>query len=268
MKACWLWLLFFLLAPLVLLASVRGATPPSPPLTLVTEDLPPLNYQDGNKVSGIATEIVQATLQKAGLSATPRVYPWARAISMAEQQENVLIFSIARIPEREKRFQWIGPLFPFSESIYKLSRRQDIQLTTLEQAKQYQVGVIRGYAVHEMLKREGFVDNRHLQLAKDQEQNLRKLFSGKTDLLVGSELDLRWRLQHHPDIGRFEDLTRALYLEKSFTHVYMAFGLKTRPEMIETFRRAFAQIQGDGTLDQILSKYHYTEASPTDHTAP
>lgn len=50
---------------------------------------------------------------------------------------------------------------------------------------------------------------------------------------------------HHPDIGRFEDLTRALYLEKSFTHVYMAFGLKTRPlEMIETFRRAFAQIRG------------------------
>lgn len=49
--------------------------------------------------------------------------------------------------------------------------------------------MIRGYAVHEMLKREGFVDNRHLQLAKDQEQNLRKLFSGKTDLLVGSELD-------------------------------------------------------------------------------
>lgn len=258
------------LLPLLWLCSglCAATTPPSPPLTLVTEELPPLNYTDGDKVSGIATEIVQATLQKAGLSATPRVYPWARAISMAEQQENVLIFSIARIPEREKRFQWIGPLFPFSESIYKLKRRQDIQLTTLEQAKQYQIGVIRGYAVHEMLKREGFVDNVHLQLAKDQEQNLRKLFAGKTELLVGSELDLRWRLQHHPELGRYEDLSCALYLEKSFSHVYMAFGPKTRPEMVEKLRHAFAQIQADGTLDQILSKYHYTEASPSDQTAP
>lgn len=253
---------------LLLLAPLWGAEPPSPPLTLVTEDLPPLNYSDGDKVSGIATEIVMATLDRVGLSATPRVYPWARAISMAEQQENVLIFCIARTPEREKRFQWIGPLFPFSESLYKLKTRKDIQLTTLNEAKQYQIGVIRGYAVHEMLKREGFVDNLHLQLAKDQEQNLRKLFSGKTDLLVGSSLDLMWRLQHTPELGRYDDIERALYLEKSFTHVYMAFGLKTRPEMVEKLRHGFEQIQADGTLDKILSKYHYTETSPSDHSLP
>lgn len=253
------------LLALLLLAPLCGAEPPSPPLTLVTEDLPPLNYPDGDKISGIATEIVMATLNKAGLNATPRIYPWARAISMAEQQENVLIFSIARIPEREKRFQWIGPLFPFSESLYKLKKRKDIHLTTLKEAMQYQTGVIRGYAVHELLKREGFVDNIHLQLAKDQEQNLRKLFSGKTDLLVGSSLDLRWRLQHTPELGRYEDLERALYLEQSFSHVYMAFGLKTRPAMVEQLRHSFEQIQADGTLDKILSKYHYTEASPSDH---
>lgn len=263
MKARWLLLLFWLCSGLC-----AATTPPSPPLTVVTEDLPPLNFQDGDKVSGIATEIVQATLQKAGLSAAPRIYPWARAINMAEQQENVLIYSIARIPEREARFQWIGPLFPYSDSLYKLKRRQDIQLTTLDQAKQYQIGVIRSYAVHEMLKREGFIDNVHLQLAKDQEQNLRKLFAGKTDLLVGSELDLRWRLQHNPDLGRYEDLSCALYLEKSFSHVYMAFGPKTRPEMVERVRHAFAQIQADGTLDQILSKYHDQEASPTDRPVP
>lgn len=253
------------LLALLLLAPLWGATPPSPPLTLVTEDLPPLNYPDGDKISGIATEIVMATLDRAGLNAIPRVYPWARAIGMAEQQENVLIFSIARIPEREKRFQWIGPLFPFSESLYKLKKRKDIHLTTLKEAMQYQTGVIRGYAVHELLKREGFVDNIHLQLAKDQEQNLRKLFSGKTDLLVGSSLDLMWRLQHNPELGRYEDLERALYLEKSFSHVYMAFGLKTRPEMVEQLRHGFEQIQADGTLDKILSKYHYSESSPSDH---
>lgn len=255
-----------ILLPLILLLTpLWGA---SPSLTVVTEDLPPLNYQDGDKISGIATEIVQATLQKAGLSAPPRVYPWARALSMTEQQENVLIYSIARIPEREQRFQWIGPLFPFSESLYKLKKRQDIQLTTLQEAKPYQIGVIRGYAVHEMLKREGYVDNVHLQLAKDQEQNLRKLFSGKTDLLVGSELDLRWRLQRHPELGRYEDLAYSLYLEKSYSHVYMAFGLKTRPEMVETVRHAFEQIQADGTLDQILGKYHNSETHPPAHPMP
>lgn len=256
----------WLLPLLLLLAPWWGAAAAA--LTLVTEDLPPLNFQDGDKVSGIATEIVLATLQQANLKATPRVYPWARAISMAEQQQNVLIYSIARIPEREARFQWIGPLFPFSESIYQLKRRTDIQLTTLEQAKQYQTGVIRGYAVHEMLKRDGFIDNVHLQLAKDQEQNLRKLFAGKIDLLVGSELDLRWRLQHNPELGRYEDLSCALYLEKSFTHVYMAFGLKTRPEMVETVRHAFEQIRANGTLDQILGKHHYTEVTPLTNPAP
>ena len=102
------------LLALLLLAPLWGATPPSPPLTLVTEDLPPLNYPDGDKISGIATEIVMATLDRAGLNAIPRVYPWARAIGMAEQQENVLIFSIARIPERKIDFSGLAPCSPLA----------------------------------------------------------------------------------------------------------------------------------------------------------
>lgn len=35
--------------------------------------------------------------------------------------------------------------------------------------------------------------------------------------------------------------------------------------MVEQLRHGFEQIQADGTLDQILSRYHYTKASPTDH---
>ena len=53
-------------------------------LQAVTEDAPPYTYIEHGKVAGPATEVVQQTLQRAGLNDYRlHLYPWARAYDLA-----------------------------------------------------------------------------------------------------------------------------------------------------------------------------------------
>ncbi len=49
------------------------------PLTIVTEDFPPYNYEQDGKASGLSSEVVQAVLKEIGLQADIIFYPWRRA---------------------------------------------------------------------------------------------------------------------------------------------------------------------------------------------
>ena len=62
----------------------------------VTEETPYTFLRDG-KVAGPATELVERSLQRAGLADhSVQLYPWARAYDLALHEPNVLIFLIAR----------------------------------------------------------------------------------------------------------------------------------------------------------------------------
>ena len=224
-------------------------------IKVVTENIPPLNYEENGKIVGISTEIVRAVLEKAGIAVNITVYPWARAYSMASEQENVLIYSIAKTQERENLFKWIGPLYPFTESLFKLKKRKDIAVHSLEDAKKYKIGVVREYAVHQMLRSQGFEDGKNLDAVSAQELNIKKLFKERVDMIVGSALDLSWRMKTQPDLPPFEELEEAFALKEIFTEIYMAFGVKTSDEVVSQVRTAFEQLKAEGKIDNILQKY-------------
>jgi len=88
----------FLLAA-VLIAVFFGPARASD-LLIVTEELPPYNYQEDGVAKGLSTEVVQAVLAETGLEAEIQFYPWARRYIMAQNRTNTLIYSMARIQER------------------------------------------------------------------------------------------------------------------------------------------------------------------------
>ena len=71
-------------------------------LTIVTEDYPPYNYMENGRITGFSTEIVEAIVRKAGLQGIPKMYPWARAYMMVQNDKDVLIYTITRNQEREE----------------------------------------------------------------------------------------------------------------------------------------------------------------------
>ena len=155
-------------------------------IQVVTENLKPLNYLEGNEVKGSSTKIVRQLLSEAGLMSKFDVHPWARSYVMALNHKNTLIYTINRTPERESKFKWIGLTASkkYNSSLYKLKSNQHIQAANLEQAKAYKVGVSLGDVNHELLISKGF---NNISPVSQRSQSIKMLMRQRVDLIVGSD---------------------------------------------------------------------------------
>lgn len=166
-------------------------------LTVVTEDWPPYNYVDNRgKVTGSVTELVEKILQKAEIDYSLAVYPWARSYQMAQEQPNVLLFSVLRTPQRETLFDWYCPIHrPIEMYFYRLTRNDKIELASIEDAKNYRVGVPRGDWNETYLREQGFVEGKNMDVTASNMVNLQTLIAGRIDLILDAEDAVHRRLK-------------------------------------------------------------------------
>ncbi|MFC4349411.1 substrate-binding periplasmic protein [Kordiimonas lipolytica] len=115
---------------LLLLAPLARATG----LVVYTEDFPPYNYRghDG-EVTGTSTERVRKVLDRTGLDYQIRLVPWSRAVQLSKSDNNALIFTLARTPERDRFYDWLMPLMRSEYHLF--TRAEDSREVTLEALK-------------------------------------------------------------------------------------------------------------------------------------
>ena len=219
-------------------------------LTIVTEEFPPYNYQDHGEPKGLSTEVVQAVLREAGLNAQFKFLPWARAYKTAEKRKNTLIYSIARIPEREETFKWVGEIAPYRTSLYKLKSSDHIQISSLEEAAKHRVGVSIEDVIYTYLKRVGF---EQLELVGSDVGNIRKLVGKRIDVIAYDEVSFNHVAgELGLDITQFE---RALRLDELSGALYMALNGQSDEELFEKLKDALLRVHEKGIYDEIQSRY-------------
>ncbi len=221
-------------------------------LEIVTENYPPYNYEENGHVTGFSTEVVEAVVQKAGIQGTPRVYPWARAYKMALHNENTLIYTITRNAEREDLFKWVGPLASRTIFLFKLKEREEIQIRSLNDAKSFKIGVVIDDAFSMGLIEEGFVVGTHLEQVPREEQNIKKLFNGRIDLVGNVELYMAYTVK---SLGLDFDKLEKVYEIQDNTAYFMALSKNTPDSIVERLQDAFDELLQDGTYDKIAEKY-------------
>ncbi len=99
-------------------------------LRIITESFPPYNFQVDDEAKGLSSEVVQAVLNQINLQASIELYPGSRAYETALTEKNILIYSIARIAEREALFHWVGAIAPYKTSLFKLKSNKSIQVNS------------------------------------------------------------------------------------------------------------------------------------------
>lgn len=223
-------------------------------ITVVTEQWPPYNYEENGEIKGISTEIVRATLEKAGIKGKIYIYAWARAYKMVSEQKNVLIYTILRNEKREKLFKWIGPIVPLSNiCLFKVEGRNDIIINSLEDAKQYRIGVAKNSSTHQLLLDKGFVKGKNLFPVTKQKQNIAKLFKGRIDLITDREMALADQMKKLKI--SFASVKRVFILSTWDDGFYMAFSPETANEIVEKMNKAFEQVKAEGILETVMEKY-------------
>jgi len=240
----------------VLLALAACALPAASHETIriLTEEYPPFNYTENGKITGLATEVVQAVLKEIGMEGQIQSLPWARAYETAKNSENVLIYAIHRSKEREKLFKWIGPIMPTNFYLFSWKSRK-LQISDLQSARNLQIGTVNQDIGEQFLVQHGFTLGRNLQSSGKYEQNYEKLKLGRIDLWVMNELSAYHIARQNGD-DPSHVLQKALFIpELSGNGNYMAFGLKTSDALVERFRKGLESIKKNGTYDALQKKW-------------
>ena len=206
------------------------------------------SYLKNGKVAGPASEVVEATLNRAGLNDYRlAVYPWARAYDMALQESNVLIYLIARIPAREDLFQWVGEITRIEYHFYKLRDREDIVVRDLQGAKSYSVGVLRDDVRHQYLRTQGFTK---LIVSAQNADNFKKLLNQQVELIPMPEQDaILLSKEAKIDFGRLE---RVYTLDELTSGLYMAYSRSTSGQIVARTKASFDHLKVEGVIARLM----------------
>ena len=219
-------------------------------LILLTEDYPPITYRDENgKISGLAAEVLEEIMNRQGMSYRGlQLLKWDEAYDRAVRTPNTVLFSTERTPEREKLFDWVGPIGS-NKTYFYAPKNSKLKIDNLDQAKKVgQIATCSSWFTEQYLKDQGFTN---LQSFADPRENIKKLAKEEVDLSVFTDMTFP-RLAQQAGYSP-EDLKPLYQLME--TQFYIAVSKGTDPNLAVRWQAAFEQIKADGTLARIYQKY-------------
>jgi polar amino acid transport system substrate-binding protein len=231
------------------------ALSPQAPLTVLLEPVPPFSYPDANgKPAGYAVELMEELLKRSGLSHQAEFNSWARIYQRAISQPLTLVVSMARLPEREAYFHWIGPTAARRVYLYRLKSRPEIHAPTLDAAKTYKIAVVREDAAERALLAQGFEFGKQLDRSPDHAAMLRKLFVQRDELIaLNSSVAAAVMEQLGYDFKQIEPQAKlselSLYMGLSKGEGSQAINLK--------LQAAWDSMRRDGTVATIAARHPY-----------
>ncbi len=201
---------------------------------------------------GFMTEIVVEAFKRTGYDAEITFMPWKRALEGAKAGKHDGLYSIWYRKEREEWFVFSDPL-PANEIVFYKRKDRNISFETFEDLKPYTIGVVRGYA-----SPPGFDEaSLNTSLAKDDEENLRKLHKGRVDLVLTDKITGKFIADTRmPDAAPdLEWLDPPLHVEIQ----YLVFSKKAGDyaARLVAFNLGLAEIRADGTLTAIMAKHGF-----------
>jgi len=235
-----------LLAALLLLSLGAAAHAEAPPtLHLSTETSAPYSMREGDRVTGIGTDMVRAILERSGIAYSIDLLPWKRAYTLALERGDACVYSTTRTPEREPLFKWIGPI---GEAEWVLMARADrkLNLQTLDDARPYRIGTYNGDARDVYLRERGF----HVDPAPNDLTNPRKLMLGRIDLWAASTRRSGPTLER---LGYAGKIVPVLVFNR--VHIYLACNRAVPDALVTRMNGAVETMERDGSARAILHRY-------------
>jgi len=212
-------------------------------LHLTTEEYAPFNYEEGGTIVGLGAEQVREIMRRSGIAYDMELLPWSRAIGLAREKPRTCVFTTAHTVDRDPHFKWVEPLL-VERTLLVRAANSAVTAATVEEASAYRTGTQTGDYTVELLRDAGFTK---VDLARDLDLTLKKLLSGRVDLMAVSESYLH-RLQS--DGVAVEEV--AVLFEQVFS---IACSPDTPDGIVTRMQQALSAMIADGTQSTILARY-------------
>lgn len=226
--------------------------------TFYVGEIYPFTVVSGSKVTGAAVDIVSelmGALEKPVEQTDIHSINWARSLEIVETTPNTGLFLVARTPQRENNFKWVGPV---AELKLGLVARKDSRITieTAEDLQQYSIGVVRNSAPADLLKSEYGLSEDHLVFLKGDTLQFRMLEARRVDLITQADTAApNWLKKLGMDQSEYEMVHVMKRLQ-----LYLVFNRQTDDKFIDGLQNALARMKlkdsdGMSQHDRILGNY-------------
>jgi polar amino acid transport system substrate-binding protein len=238
---------------LVALVSLAATAPAqeSPSVRIVTELLPPYNFEEAGVVKGASTAVVRAVLEQAGLRYTLEVLPWARALDTVLHERNTFIYSTARTVERERQLLWLGRICDRRLALFCSKDRGDLLGRSLKELPDATFAVIQHDASVDVLRKLGIPAARlHVMRDSPSPTAAAHVLERRSDFLVSNPLRFEAGVRGTPLAGRFQQHS-VLWEGDGY---YLAANTASDPALVARVRGAFAALDAGGRVKSLFDR--------------
>jgi len=221
-------------------------------LIYMTENFPPHNFIRNNTLEGASVEILELIWEKMGTSKSRKdikIIPWARGIKRLKNEPNTVLFGMGYSRERSVNFHWVGPYY--THTLALISKKSNpIKINRIEDAKHFQIGVVREDIGHQTLLKNGFSPQK-LDLAGDIDSLYRKLKYNRFDMICYVEHSFfNYLATKTSDHYAFKPIFRVANMKSGF-----GFNKNIPSELIKKFQHSLDELIDENKVNSILNKY-------------
>ncbi|WP_440465946.1 substrate-binding periplasmic protein [Pseudomonas sp. YH-1] len=222
---------------------------------VVTEDWAPYNYRENGRITGLATEIVRAIMQRTGDRFEVVLLPSMRTTRDLQLRPKTIMFSLFRTAEREPLYKWVGPIVEESIHAYQLAGAE-APITTLAQLRQARrITTRHAGLVPNTLAAQGF-DNLDPR-AVESEQLYRMLLAGRTGIIVGdTDAGVAY---YSKQLNIAAGTLRRIPIELYRSSLYIAFSRDSDDALVASWASALEEMRQSGELEQIRRRYEHAD---------
>jgi len=248
-----------LLSLLIPSATAADRTTSAKDPVYITEQFPPFSYQEDGKLQGISVDLLEKMLGHMNMTLNRseiRLLPWDQGYQMALQDNNTVIFSTGRIPEREALFKWVGPISSIKVVLFALNEKH-IKINSTGDLRALKIGVTKDSAEGPLLIKAGANPGNLIEKNNTTEIiDMRK--AGTIDAWAYPDLVGVWLAEK---AGLNASEYEVVYQLTKETPLYYAFNMNTSDSTIKMFQEALNQTRkgketdGISDFEKILYRY-------------
>jgi len=217
-------------------------------LRMLTDNHPPLHFQQGNEVVGFGVDVVRALAQSAGDQVRIEQAPLLRALQVASADSDTAVFTVLRTAERESHYLWVGPLMEVETALYAGSAKAQPVLNLQQAGAVERIALPRKWLAYDYLKKQGM---KNLYGVDTPEQMMKLLRLGRADLIVADTLTVA-TLAH--EVG-LEPNALHYQLPLMTQGAYIAFSPRTDARLVARWQNALDEMSRDGRLQQLKQRW-------------
>lgn len=248
-----------LLSLLIPPSTATDQAAPAKDLVYITEQFPPFSYQEDGKLQGISVDLLEKMLGHMNTTLNRseiKVLPWAQGYQMALQDNNTVIFSTGRIPEREALFKWVGPISPIKAVLFALKEKH-IKINSPGDLGALKIGVVMDSAEGPLAIKAG-ANPSNLVERNNTTEIIDILKAGTIDAWAYPDLVGVW-LADKAGLNASE--YEIVYQLDNGTPLYYAFNRDTSDSTVKAFQAALVQTKkgkgasGVSDFEAVLYRY-------------